>query len=307
MVRPNTPILTPTEHNTYIVTAGGWARSGKGTSMANLKGELEQVDQQVVLIDQGVKFRAMAEVALAASEDLDSPSALNDYILSAQATKGTLDVLHEVAGMDEVAKKERLYTSELSKASGKVGKVPSAHKVAIGLLRTQVAAAVEAETDIILIDGRSMEKYARQFAEQGLARFVVGWFFKCDPAIAARRSLGLFDDYERMSAEDKSKLLGETLGISDRNRSDTLRDVDPLREPMRAYHLDLPSYGFPDSDVPYKRTYDILHRGGLAVVDTSYTNSIEEMTGPITELTKYALMFRGPLQHEHVGIRTIHT
>lgn len=304
MVNPDALTPPTAEHKSYIVTAGGWARSGKGTSMAYLKGELEQADQQVVLIDQGIKFRAMAEVVMTAHEPLDSPTILNNYISSPEATKSTLDVLAEVASMDEATKKERLYTPELSKASGKIGKVPSAHKVAVGLLRSQVAAAVEAETDIVLIDGRSMEKYARQFDEQGLARFVMGWFFKCDPAIAARRSLGLFDDIESMPPEDKEHLLGETLGISDRNRSDTLRDVDPLREPMRAYHLDLPSYGLFGTDVPFKRAYEIVNRYGFAVVDTSYTNSIEEMTYPVTELTKFALMFRGPLQHEHVGIQT---
>lgn len=302
MSHPGVPTTFSPEHTACIVTAGGWSRSGKGTTMSYLQRELERADQNVVLIDQGVKFRAMAEVALCAGQVLDSPASLNDFISSPEAKKATLAVLDEVALMDEAAIKERLYKPELSKASGKVGKVSSAHAVAVGLLRSQVEGAVESEADIILIDGRSMEKYARQFTEQGLAEFVMGWYFKCDPVIAARRSLGLCDEFEALSTEDRMRLLSETLNISDRNRSDTLRHVDPLREPMTAYHLDLLTYDLPNSDPPLKRSYDILHRGGLTVVDTSYTESIAEMTAPITELTKFGLLLKGPLQYKHLGL-----
>lgn len=290
------------EHDSYIVTAGGWARSGKGTSMAYLKGELEKLEQSVLLIDQGVKFRAMAEVALAANQELDCEDSLDTFISSTEANDAALVTLDEVSTMDEDAIKDRLYTPELSRATGKVGRVAGAHKLAVELLRSQVENAVESEIDIILIDGRSMEKYAREFTEQGLAKFVMGWYFKCDPAIAARRSLGLFAEYDDLSAEDGMSLLAETLSISDRNRSDILRSVDPLREPMNAYHLDLPTYGSPQPDTLYKRGHSILHRGGLTVVDTSYTNSISEMTNPIAELTKIGLLFQGPLEHSDVGI-----
>lgn len=296
------PSQSSGEPSSHMITAGGWARSGKGTSMAHLKTALEIAGQKVELIDQGLKFRGMAEVAINAGESLDSPRILDDFIRSRQAQKATLAVLDEVSGMDETAKKARLYTSVISKASGKIGKVPSAHVVAIGLLRSQVHDAVEAKADIILIDGRSMEKYARQFTEDGLAKFVMGWYFKCDPAIAARRSLGMFDELEALSPDDRTRLLAETLNISDRNRSDTLRDVDPMREPMYAYHLDLPTYSMAGSDVPYKRGHDILRRAGVAVVDTSYTNSIQEMTGPVTELSMLGLYFRGPLLQQDVGI-----
>lgn len=213
MGSPNAETTYSPTHSSYIITAGGWARSGKGTSMSYLKSELEKLDQDVVLIDQGIKFRAVAEVALAADQTLDSPTSLNGFISSSEANKATLAVLDEVAVMDEATKKERLYKPELSRATGKVGTVPSAHKLAVGLLRSQVEDAVEAETDIILIDGRSMEKYARQFTEQGLAKFVMGWYFKCDPAIAARRSLGLFNEYESLSLEDQMRLLAETLSL----------------------------------------------------------------------------------------------
>ncbi len=89
------------------------------------------------------------------------------------------------------------------------------------------------------------------------------------------------------------------------NRSDTLRDVDPLREPHHAYHLDLLAYHQPNSDVPYKTTVDILHGGGMVTVDTSYTCSIQQMTGPVTELSMFGFMLRGSLSHQEVGIEVV--
>jgi len=276
--------------------------------MGALKRSLEQVGQRVELIDQGRKFRAMGKVALRAGQPLDGPDGparLDDFIRSTKAQKASLAVLDKVSRMDEAAVKAYLYTPEISRASGEVGKVPSVHEVAVRLLRTQVEDAVEAKANVILIDGRGMEKYARQFTKEGVAQFVMGWHFKCEPPIAARRSLGLFEELETLRPEDKSRLHAEIWNISDRNKSDISRAVDPLREPTYAYHLDLSTYAAPGSDVPYRRAHDILHGGGMAVVDTSYTTSIEEMTGPITELSMLGLLIQGALSHQDVGIETV--
>lgn len=290
------------EQRPRIVTAGGWARSGKGTSMGHLKGRLEGVGRQVRLIDQGIKFRAIAEVAIAAGQPLDSPTTLNDFVQSSRAQRSTLEVLAEISTMGEAATKDRLYTPKLSKASGKVGKVPAAHEVAVRLLRSQVEEAAEAKVEVLLVDGRGMKKYAELFTKQRLARFVMDWYFECDPAVAARRSLGLFSEPEDLTADEKQTLLAEILNISDRNKSDMLRAVDPLRKPTPAYNLDLLTYRLPDSDVPYKQARDI-QQTGAAIVNTSYTNSIQEMTDPITELSMYRLLFERSLSHQDVGIR----
>ena len=288
-------------HNAYVITASGTARSGKGTSVSHLKGKLEKAGQRVISIDQGIKFRAMAKAA-AKAEVLDSPASLGDFLSSAKGRDTTLKVLAEVATMDKQSTTECLYTPEMSRASGKVGKVASAHEVAVGLLRSQVAGAIEAGTQGILIDGRSVDKYAREFAKKGLAKYAMGWHFSCDPAVAARRSLGIFEDIATLSAEDKERLLAEAFNISDRNRSDTTRAVDPLREPADAYHLNLLTYGSPDSDIPYKIGSDIVRQGGQVAVDTSYTSSVAEMTGPVTEVTQFSLVSLGLLDREHVGI-----
>jgi|GEM_PF-2872081 len=290
----------------YIVTAGGWARSGKGTSMVHLKSRLEGRGRSVALIDQGIKFRAIGEVAGSMRQLEGGTSALNNFIQSDRAQKSTLSVLAEVSTMTDTEVKARLYTPNASKAAGRVGSVPASHEVAVGLLRTQVQTATEAGTELILIDGRSIETHAKRFTEEGIAKFVMGWFFKCAPAIAARRSLGLFGEFEHLSAEEKEALLSEVLNISDRNKSDSLRAVDPLREPSgHAYHLDLSTYGLPGSEVPYKIANDILNHGKVALVDTSYTGSALEMTGPVTQLSMFCLFHRGPLSHADVGIGVV--
>lgn len=294
------------EHRTYMLTAAGGGRSGKGTSMEHLRGRLEAAHRQVGLIDQGQKFRAMAKAALGASEPLDSPNTLNDFLQSAAAKGHTLAILDEVSTMNGKEKKAFLYAPEVSEASAKVGAVPSAHEIATTLLRSEVEIAVEDQKDIILIDGRSVEKYARRFDAEGLARFTMGWFFTCDPAIAARRSLGLFGDIDKMTPEQREQLLRETFRISDRNRADTLRDIDPMHEPPHAYRLDLAEYGTPGSDVRYKRGYDILRStSAMATVDTSYTNSVEEMIGPVADISMMVLFHRGALVHEDVGIQVV--
>ncbi|HUD10209.1 MAG TPA: (d)CMP kinase [Candidatus Saccharimonadales bacterium] len=292
------------DYPTCIVTAGGWARSGKGTSMAHLKGRIEQRGYGVRLIDQGLKFRAMGEVVLNAGQELDSPTSLEAFIRLPETQRATLAVLGDLSSMTEEEIKARLRTPQISKVSAKVAKVPSAHEVTSGLLRTEVSEAVEAKSDVVIIDGRSMEGHARRFENEGLAKFVLGWYFKCDTAIAARRSLGLFAAYEDLTHDEKLQLLAETLNISDRNRSDTLRDTDPLREPARAYRLDLSTYGAPGTDVPYKMGFDMIHRG-MAIVDTSYTSSIEEMTGPVSDMSMWALRFKGPLTQFDIGPQAI--
>lgn len=298
----------PREQRPGIITAGGWARSGKGTSMAHLKAALEDLGRDVAHIDQGLKFRAMTVVADTEGEVTGSPVSLNNFLLTSKAQEATLALLDDIAEMTEAERKALLYSQKISEEVRKVGAVASSHEIAVRLMGEQVARAAEDETDVILIDGRAIEGYARGYDEAGIARFGISWYFKCDPWIAARRSLGLFGDHKAMSPEDRDALLNEVASISDRNRSDMQRAVDPLRDPVRAYELNLFDYASPDREyTPFKISHDIKHRSrdSMAMVDTSYTASIEAMTGPVTELSLFALYHAHILRPEDVGIRTV--
>src|SRR5208282_653312 len=149
------------EYPTSIITAGGWARSGKGTSMAHLKGRLEETGLSVRLIDQGLKFRVIGELAVLNGKVLDSPADLDSFVRSPRTRQATLKNLDEVYALDEENRKKRLYTPQMSKVSGKVARVSGSHEIAVGLLREEVETAVDAQTRVVLIDGRSMEKYAK--------------------------------------------------------------------------------------------------------------------------------------------------
>jgi len=289
-----------------MITAGGWARSGKGTSMLDLKIGLEAIGVGVMLIDQGLKFRAMARVALDMGEPLDSPTTLGAFLGSDATQREVLTLLDRVSRMNEVERRACLYGPEMTSASGKPGRVKASHTIAIGLLEAEVRQAVEAETDVLLIDGRQMEDYARAFARRDLGRFVMGWFFKCDPVVAARRSLGIVAPSEELTLEQKALLFDEAVKISDRNRSDMLRgaDLDPLREPTRAYRVDLAAYGTLGDSPLYGHAHNVRHGGaGMALVDTSYTSTVEEMTGPVTAISMMSLYQHGPLLPEDVGMR----
>lgn len=270
--------------------------------MTHLKGRLEARNVRTGLIDQGLKFRGMGRAALNMRQPLDSPATLDAFLRTEKAQAATLDLLAEAAAMSDADRKAFLYSPEVSTASGKVGKVQASHAIAVGLLRAEITEAVEAETDVLLVDGRSIEKYARELEKENLVRFVMGWFFKCDPVIAARRSLGIFAPRTELTDEQKIQLFDEAANISDRNRSDTQRSVDPLCEPERAYRLDLSTYGQPESLTPHGIAYDTLHRGGMAIVDTSYTRDVIEMTEPVTAISMMALHHRGPLVAADVGM-----
>jgi hypothetical protein len=271
--------------------------------MEDVTNALFALGKDIKLIDNGLKFRSMGKAALAAGEPIDSPLTLSCFVETDYAQAAAFEILQAAADMNSKEKKAFLYTGDISEASGKIGKLDNIHPITTVLLRTEVETAVEAQKDLIIIDGRSMDKYARIFQDQGLVQFVMGWHFKCDPVIAARRSLQIFGEPDDLSAEQRSALWDEAVRISGRNRSDTLRNVDPLRDPLYPYILDLSTYDQPGSDVLYKRGHDALHHE-IAQVDTSYTNAISEMTVPVTAITKFALLHKGYLTHEDVGIKT---
>ncbi len=278
-------------YSTSFITLGGGARTGKGTSGAAIETKLRSEGLSVLSVDQGQKFRAMAVIALQAGEPLDSPSTLDHFLRSPQAQRSALALLTEVPKMSKDDIQGLLYPSKISVASARVARVPTAHQIATDLLQKQIRQGVEDNTDVIMIDGRAIEPYARRYAdEQGLGHFVMGWYFTCDPDVAAKRSLGLPPEYRRLPRKTKKQLSEEAARINARNLSDQNRPVDPLRVPQDAYHLDLSTCTRSEAYDPQNAASVIIHTANrMAVVDTTPTQSIEEMTRPVTDVTMAAL------------------
>ena len=293
-----TLVSTKHEQPPSLVYFEGKSRSGKGTCATHQRNHLESLGRSVLSIDQGHKFRAMARVALESGAPMDDTQSLDSFLRLPDTQNLVLERIADVAEMSEEERDDYLYIPEVSDASGKIGATPSSHKVAVKLMQKQVEDAASDGVDVVLIDGRAIEAYARQYETEGIARFVMGWYFNCDPIVAARRSVGLFEDVEDMAPDDQERLLSEAINISSRNMSDMQRTTDPVREPRGAYHLDLSDYSEPrDELTPYGRAYKILYRNGLAIVDTSYTESIDEMTTPVTQLSMFGHMLRGSLDY----------
>jgi cytidylate kinase len=235
---------------------------------------------------------------------LDDPVELTTFMQSPATQKSALGLLREVSCMTKEDKNALLYNPAVATASSKIAKVPAAHTIAVGILRQEVQEAVYVDQKVVLIDGRAMEKYGRQFHKERLAVFGLGWYFRCDSSVAAARSLGLAGK-EDLTTEEVLRLHAETAEIRHRNFRDQSRTVDPMREPVRAYRLDLHSYYDEavrdELGTPYKRGRDAV-AAGMVVVDTTSTQSIDEMLGPVVEVSMFALLAKGAVSHEAVGI-----
>ncbi len=273
---------------TKVLTFEGEARSGKGTSVQAVRESLVARGRSVLFIDQGVKFRTLAKLARDKGVSLDDQAQLTDFLLDPDSRRAMLELLDQVTRMERSEIDALLYTPEVTTGSAQVGANPNAHPIVIELLFDQVRQAVQAGTDIVLIDGRRMEHYGRQMADEGVAQFVLGFYFRCDAAIAARRVTGIFVDMDKMNTDEKLQLLDAITKVSDRNRQDVLRSVDPMLEPANAYPLHTAVFQVDDEAYVTQAAMDAL-LSGIVSINTSYTRSVAEMTEPVVALASRAL------------------
>ncbi len=273
---------------TKIITFEGEARSGKGTSVRVVQARLLTDGRSVLVIDQGQKFRVLAKLAQDRSVELQDQTAVTGFLRNPGTRPAMLKLLTSLKTMKSDEVNALLYTQAVSMGSAQIAQNADAHPLAVGLLFDEVQQAVNDSIDTVLIDGRSMEKYGRQMAEQKKAQFVMGFYFRCDASIAARRTTGIFVDMDAMSVDEKLVLLEAITKIGDRNRQDTLREVDPMLEPANAYPLHVADFAVNDVRHVRQATLDAL-LSGMVSINTSYTRSVEEMTEPVVMLAAQAL------------------
>jgi len=274
--------------HTKVITFEGEARSGKGTSVRAVQDQLIAEGRSVIVIDQGQKFRVLAKLGIDQGVSLHDQSQITQYLAQPETRPDMLDLLQSIVDMDQPSIDKLLYTQEVSTGSAQIAQNANAHPLAVGLLFDQVRQAAQDGTDTVLVDGRTMEKYARQMAEQKMVQFVLGFYFRCDASIAARRTTGIFVDMDAMSVDEKLTLLEAITKIGDRNRQDTLRDVDPMLEPANAHPLHAAEFDAGNPQYVHQATLDAL-LSGMVSMNTSYTRSVEEMTEPVVALATRAL------------------
>lgn len=270
-----------------LITFEGEARSGKGTSCKAVYQACLKAGYSVTFIDQGQKYRVLARLATDQGVDLTDQPAISVFLKKPETRAQLLELLETIAHYDQSQIDLLLYTDEMSTGSAQFGVNELTHEIVLELLFDQVRRAADRGTEVILIDGRTMADKGRQMARQGIADFLLGFYFRCDTAIAARRTEGIFADTDKMPVEEKLRLLDGIIRISERNRQDTLRSVNPMREPggALAFHTD----EFYDDS----KYVDELTRQGLAAgvisINTSYTRAVEEMTAPVVAISMRAL------------------
>lgn len=274
---------------TRLITFEGEARSGKGTSVRAVRGALQEAGRNVFFIDQGQKFRAFARLALDRNVPLEDQSAIGKFLDDPAVRDEMLELLKTVSSMEQPEIDALLYTQEIATGAAQIGMNPRSQHLLVDVLFDQVRNLVaDDKPDVILIDGRDMANKARKMAEEGIAEFLLGFYFRCDTAIAARRTEGIFVEMGKMNVDEKLQLLDAITRISDRNRQDALRSVHPMREPANAYPLHTADFRVDDEEYVTQAAKSAL-ASGVVSIDTSYTRSVQEMTGPVMVLTTRAL------------------
>jgi cytidylate kinase len=279
---------------TKLITFEGEARSGKGTSVRAVRDAFGRENINASFIDQGQKFRAFAKLATERRVNLNDTDSVDNFINDSGVREEMLELLATVSKLTQSELDALLYTQEIGSGSAKIGGRPDAQNMIVDLLHSQVQQLIRADSpEVIIIDGRDVASQGRIMQEKNIANFVLGFYFRCDTAVAARRTEGIFVETASMTTDEKLQLLDSITRISDRNRQDALRAIYPMREPTNAYPLHTSDFRMHD-ETYIAREAEEAFESGIISIDTSYTRSVKEMTDPVVVLTLRALDASAP-------------
>jgi cytidylate kinase len=170
----------------------GEARSGKGTIVHAVKDYLRDYQgYKVMLIDAGQVFRVLVVAASEAGVDLDSPLAIDAFLSDEKQVEKCVQFVKEVYRMPEERREDLLYAHHIGMASAKVGARPLSQSFKDRLLKKWLQDAHKEGFDIVLLDGRALEETGMMLENDGLCRFILGFYFTSNPVVGARRTLGL--------------------------------------------------------------------------------------------------------------------
>lgn len=269
----------PLEIPKYI-TIQGQARSGKGSLVRALKAKLER-EFRVLTIDQGLKFRVLAKMALDQGIDYEDLSVLREFVSNHERQQEVLVYLHQAAQLSKPELDELYYIHTVGNISGMFGKIPETHDVVVSLLLDEVRQA-QGVYDVILVDGRAMYGYGKQLAQEKIVDYVLAIDVMCEPLTAARRVTQLFEPVEHLSQEQLVQLIYTTQDISRRNSSDARRKRDPSVYLHEAFEFDV--LHVPESDEAFEKMCRKVAEVGVLSLDNSFTRSLEQFTEPSVKL-----------------------
>jgi cytidylate kinase len=273
--------------DTNIITTEGDARGGKGTCANAIATTFTYDGYRAITIEQGYKFRGLAYLAIEHGVDIADEAKLRVF-LEDESTRGKMvGLLAHFATLPMNEIKNILYASDISSASGRVGKRPEAHPLAIGVMNDQVAEAAANGVDVVIIDGRAMEAHANRLHTEKVGLHVLSLYFRCDALAAARRTLGEHRSVHELTAEEQLDLFAETARIFERNKADATRTTEPQRFPTDAYNLDMLK-GLPKDAEDREAELTVITRKGVVLADTTYVG-IEPMVTPVVAIARAAV------------------
>ena len=271
------PLTTP-----KYITVQGQARSGKGTLVKALVGALCD-HYRIYSIDQGLKFRVFARMAIEQSLDYENLDLLESFVQDPASQAEALERLQAAPDMAKNERDEMYYAHQVGNVSGMFGKIPATHEVVVQLLKDEVRAAV-GSYDIIVVDGRAMQKYGQELEDADVVDHILAIDVVCEPLVAARRVLEIFEPVEQLDSEQLVQLIHTTEDISRRNSSDARRKRDPSVFLHEAFELDV--LHMPETDAEFERMCEKVSEVGVLSIDNSFTRSIAQLTEPSVKLIR---------------------
>lgn len=265
-----------------LITFDGEARSGKGTVVGLVKDYLrDECGKKVMLIDAGQVFRVLVVAITEAGLDINSPEAIDGYLLGQSNVAACVQRVKEVYHMPKAEREALLYTNEIGASSAKVGARPLSQAFKDNLLRKWLKDARVEGFEVVLLDGRALEEVGSVLADEGLCDYVLGLFFVCDPIVSAQRTLGKMPvPYAELSGDTK-RAVDELIGqIQERNKSDRERAAHPVVMPQNA-----PRYSVTEvpAELPPRSPRP------MAIIDRSIEMPLLEMALPIARLIAHYL------------------
>ena len=257
-----------------LITVQGQARSGKGTLVRALVEALGH-EYRIYSIDQGLKFRVFARMALEDGVDYENLELLEKYVLNEVNQTEALERLQAAPGMQKDERDEMYYAHKVGNVSGMFGKIPATHDVVVQLLKDEIKAAVGVY-DLVVVDGRAMQKYGQELEDADVVDHILAIDVVCEPLVAARRVLGIFEPVEQLDTEQLIQLIRTTEDISRRNSSDARRKRDPSVFLHEAFEFDV--LHTPENEAEFERMCDKVAEIGVLSIDNSFTRSVPQLT-----------------------------
>lgn len=275
-------MTTKNQHHTpSLITIQGSARGGKGT-LTKAFAEYLARDHMVQVIDQGMKFRALARLAIEAGIDVEDQKKLESFIQRDTTKDLMISMLERAYGLRKEQCEAEFYSVAINNASGMCGKLAVTHDVVIQVLLEEVRRFVRSK-DYIIIDGRAMQKYGLLLEKEGVVKYTLAVDVVCSPMTAAKRVIGLPSNaqIEELTSEQKTTLLYTINDIDRRNSADARRPRDPSVPIPGAFEFNV-LQDYTDGEI--QEIADTIKKSRAVSIDNSFTRTKEQLTAPAIRL-----------------------